>query len=571
MKNTVFAFCILMQSLLVCAQNEPFTKRTVASGFNSAWEVTYGPSDSLWVTENKAYTVDRISIANGGKTILLNLLSGVGNDATINFSATGAGGRPIPAGWPQGGLMGLAIHPNLFSSIPAVRALKPWVYIVYAYNNVDCAGTNTHCIFKSKIIRYDYVGNALINPVIVLDNIPGSSDHNSGRLVISPAVELGVGGGLNTQYRLYYTIGDMGCGQFLNTTRTENAQNVDVMEGKVLRLNTETDGDAGLDAWVPDDNPFYNAVSITPKDYVYTLGHRNPQGLVWGTVGGSNILYSSEQMDKTDDEINVIEAGKNYGWDQVSGYGEGNMDCSFVGQYKIGQNNDIHEAAFCSVPANNNKLPIFTVFTATAAQMPAVNVAPNSAWPTVACSSIDFYGPGGIPGWRSSLLITPLKKDLVYRIKLDAPGTGVVGDTINYFRGDGNRIRDIAISPDGTKFYVARDIGATFNGGAIMEYSYIGALLSIKDNQNQTPKLVSDLIRVYPNPVKDVINVQGKKELHKPLFVQLFDINGKLLREATSFQNSFTINIADFKRGIYTLKLYNGYEMEVQIEKIIKQ
>jgi aldose sugar dehydrogenase len=51
----------------------------------------------------------------------------------------------------------------------------------------------------------------------------------------------------------------------------------------------------------------------------------------------------------------------------------------------------------------------------------------------------------------------------------------------------------------------------------------------------------------------------------------LFDVNGKLLREATSYRNDFSINIADFKRGIYLLKLYNGYEMEVQIEKIIKQ
>ena len=467
--------------------------------------------------------------------------------------------------------MGLAIHPNLFSADPAIRAAKPWVYIVYAYDNVDCPGTNTHCIFKSKIVRYDYDGNTLINPVIVLDNIPGSSDHNSGRLAISPVKEPGIGGGLNVQYRLYYTIGDMGAGQFLNTTRTENAQNVDIMEGKILRINTESDGDAGLGAWVPDDNPFYNATSITPKDYVYSLGHRNAQGLVWGHVGTANILYNSEQMDKTDDEINVIEAGKNYGWDKVSGYCDGNMDCSYVGEYKIGQNNNIDEAAFCNTPSNNNKEPIFTISTATAAQMPTVNTAPNSQWPTVATSSIDFYGPGGIPGWDYSLLVTPLKKDKVYRLKLNAAGTDVSGDTISYFRGDGDRIRDIAISPDGSKFYVAHDVGATQNGGSILEYSYLGTLLSLKENQYKTPTVVSDLIRIYPNPVSDVINIQGKKDLHKPLLVQLFDVNGKLLREATSFQNDFSINIADFKRGIYLLKLYNGYEMEVQVEKIIKQ
>ncbi len=565
--------CSFLISKISWAQSEPFTARTVASGFNSAWEVTYGPNDSLWVTESRRYRVQRVNIANGTKTTLLDLVTGGSQDAAIEFSDGGNyGGRPAPTLWPQGGLMGLAIHPALYSSDPTVRAAKPWVYIVYVYQEVDCPNNATHCTFKSKIVRYDYRGNALTNPTIVLDNIPGSSDHNSGRLTISPIEEPGVGGGLNTQYRLYYTIGDMGAGQFANVTRTENAQNIDVLEGKVLRLNTETDGDAGLDAWAPDDNPYYQSTSITARDYVYSYGHRNAQGLVWGVLNGNYKLFSSEQMDKTDDEINIIEPGSNYGWDQVSGYCDGN-----VNGYKIGRNNSANEQVFCNNVANANaREPIFTVFTATAAQMPTVNSQPNSQWPTIACSSIDFISNNKIPDWYHSLLITSLKRDKVYRIKPNLTGTGVVplitgDDTISYFRNEGDRVRDIAISPDGLRFYVARDAGASVNGGAIREYAYTGVVLALGDDNKEHPKKVKDMVKVYPNPVDNIVIIQGKKELPKPLRVQLLDITGRLRLETISFKNEFSIDLSLFQKGVYFLKLYNGNGQEVQVEKLVRR
>lgn len=537
------------------AQTEPFTKRTVVSGLNSAWEVVYGPNDSLWVTENKSYLISRISIATGAKTVLVDLRA---TDGTINFTSASPN-------QPQGGLMGLAIHPNLYSADPAVRAAKPWVYAAYVYNKGSCPGTNTSCIYTTKIVRFTYNGNTLSSPVTIINTIPGSSDHNSGRLVFSPVIEPGADAA-HTQYRLYYTVGDMGAGQFLNTTRAENAQNVDIMEGKVLRINSESDGDAGQDAWIPNDNPFYNASFITPQDYVYSLGHRNAQGLVWGDVSGSKILYSTEQMDRTDDEINIIEAGKNYGWDQVSGYCDNN-----VNGYKIGQNTSANEMSFCSATPTN-KEPIFTTFTETAANMPALMAQSNNAlWPTIACSSVDFYGQNKIAGWQNSLLITPLKQDKVYRVKLNGTGTGITGDTISYFRGDGNRIRRITISPDGLKFYVARDASATINGGAIMEYTYAGIILSLNENTGVRPAKVKDLISIYPNPVNNILYIHGKKNLRKPLLAQVCDIYGRVIMQQTSFQNDFTVDLSYLKPGAYLFKLYNGYDMEVQIEKIIKE
>src|SRR6185436_14007783 len=165
---------LLFIAINAAGQSETFTKRTVISGLNDAWEVVYGPNDSLWITENNAYLISRVNVANGAKTVLEDLRA---SDLSINF-VSGSGTQP------QGGLMGLALHPNLYSTDPVVRNAKPWVYAVYVYERNSCPGTNTSCVFTTKIVRFDYHGNSLSNPLIILDNIAGSSDHNSGRLII---------------------------------------------------------------------------------------------------------------------------------------------------------------------------------------------------------------------------------------------------------------------------------------------------------------------------------------------------------------------------------------------------
>lgn len=448
---------IAVSAFKASAQSEPFSKRTIISGLNHAWEVVYGPHDSLWITEDKDYTVSRISLgATPVKTTLLDLVA-TGNKT---FPNTGA--------QPQGGLMGLAIHPNLYSTNAATRAAKPWVYIAYVYGRTTtpCPDPGPACFFNTRIVRYEYNGNALINPVTVVDGLPGSSDHNSGRLVISLVPETGPDPA-HLQYALYYSIGDMGAGQLTNSTRTNNAQNQNVTEGKILRLNTEPDGDLdALDRWVPDDNPFYDGTPITAKEYVFSMGHRNPQGLAWGLINGVYRLYGSEQSDRADDEVNLIESGKNYGWDMVSGKCDGD-----VNTFKIGGRTIVNEVTNCV----GTTQPIFTTFhhNTTYASYPPAG-SPNANWPTMASTSISFYGSNFIPGWKGSLFVTPLKENRVYRLKLNAAGTAITGDTISYFRGDGNRIRRITSDLTGQKFYVARD------AGTIMEYTYTGVTLPLR-------------------------------------------------------------------------------------------
>ncbi len=83
--------------------------------------------------------------------------------------------------------------------------------------------------------------------------------------------------------------------------------------------------------------------------------------------------------------------------------------------------------------------------------------------------------------------------------------------------------------------------------------------------------IVKDLVQIFPNPVVSIINIHGKKELKKPLLVQICDLYGQLLKEGISYQNDFSIEVSSLKAGAYLLKLYNGYGVEVQIEKFIKQ
>ena len=247
-----------------------------------------------------------------------------------------------------------------------------------------------------------------------MDNLMGSNDHNSGRLKISPVPES------DGKYHLYYTIGDQGAGQFNNGFRTNNAQNKDVYEGKVLTAQYGNDGDADDGAyspWIPNDNPIQNSVS-GKVNAVYSFGHRNAQGLVWAHVGSQYILYNSEHGDKSDDEVNVITPGDNYGWPKVAGMCDDNYNDRDANPNndKLANQTVMNEKSFCI--ANNVEEPLFSFFNVSGNSIPSSG-ASNYTWPTIAPSSIDYYDQSYIPGWTNSLLVTSLKLGM-YRLKLKA-------------------------------------------------------------------------------------------------------------------------------------------------------
>ncbi|SDM96177.1 Glucose/arabinose dehydrogenase, beta-propeller fold [Fictibacillus solisalsi] len=129
---------------------------------------------------------------------------------------------------------------------------------------------------------------SLIEDHVLLEGIPGGSIHNGGRIKFGP------------DGKLYATTGDSGDDSL--------AQKKDSLAGKILRMNA--------DGSIPKDNPFEHS-------YVYSYGHRNPQGLAWD----GDKMFSSEHGSANYDEINVIKAGRNYGWPVIKGdESKGNME-----------------------------------------------------------------------------------------------------------------------------------------------------------------------------------------------------------------------------------------------------
>ena len=486
--------CFALMLVLVCsskaqtitgALKEQFTVRTVANKLSDPWEVTYGPDSSLWITEAKAYRVSKINISTGRKTVLLDVSHDRNFPRYDKIADSIDGGKP----WPQSGLMGMALHPQLLQG-------KPYVYIAYTWyfagandTGKGCAINYGGCFFKTKIVRYEYNAQQqqLIKPLIICDTIPGSSDHNGGRLLIAP---------VNGKAYLFYSIGEMGAGQFDNGGRTNHAQDVNYYQGKILRFNTEPDADTGkYDKWVPNDNPFNG----NTQNAVWTYGHRNPEGLAYAVINDTGRIYEAEHGPFSDDEINIIEKGKNYGHPLVIGYDDGNYNglaagvsnhTSLPGVWHTAYPFIKDEKANADSIGNNYRNPLFTLYPNSHQFLNALFIKTrdenqNPEWPSEAPSSIDVYTADAIPGWKNSLLLPCLKNGKLVRLTLNNAGNAVTGDTICYFKAD-VRYRDIAVSPDGKKLYLATDSSAVTSGpskedpeqvskhGCILEFTYIG-------------------------------------------------------------------------------------------------
>ena len=381
--------------------------------------IIYGPDNYLWITERVGKQVVKVDPVNGGnKSVMLDLTS-------VVYQTAG-----------QDGLMGMAVHPDLYNDINTSNNL---VYLAYTY---DSGGR------KLRIESYRYISSTgtldASSATTILEGFDASNDHNSGKLQIGPDM------------KLYYTAGDQGYNQFQNACLEIRAQYLPTSpsdysdyKGKILRMN--------LDGSIPSDNPILNSV----QSHVYTYGHRNPQGIVFGSNGS---LYSSEHGPKVDDEINIITAGKNYGWPQIAGYydnlGYGYCNWSSSGSCNPADFSD-HNCAtgvtpipeFTSGQPVDFQEPIGTYNSTTA-------VEPSGGWltwPTVGPSSIDIYESNTIPDWNQSLLIPTLKRGTIFRVKLNASGTALESQTYEEFHSSNDRYRDICISPDGSTIYAITD------------------------------------------------------------------------------------------------------------------
>jgi glucose/arabinose dehydrogenase len=268
----------------------------------------------------------------------------------------------------EAGLLGLAIHPDWKK--------QPYIYVMYSFAR-DGAGKSR---IGNRLVRLPYANGKLGPEEILLDTLAGAGIHNGSRLAIGP------------DRLLYVTTGDAADAAGLPQDR-------ELLGGKILRLT--------LDGKPAPGNPFNN--------YVYTYGHRNPQGLIFHPRSG--LLYSSEHGPSSDDEVNLVLAGRNYGWPAVKGFCDSPEEQVFCREHNVAE--------------------------------------PLVAWtPTIAIAGIDVYDADLIRGWRGSLLVASLKGTL-YRLTLSADGTAVVAQE-SLFAGEFPRFRDILVGPRGEVYLATR-------------------------------------------------------------------------------------------------------------------
>ncbi|MDQ3762768.1 MAG: PQQ-dependent sugar dehydrogenase [Actinomycetota bacterium] len=437
----------------------PFTFRVLTTGLADPWEITWGPDGFLWVTEKMGKKVTRVNPSDGSKNTLITIAE-------------------VYASESQDGLLGMAFQGNFLKG-------NNDVYLAYTYD----ADPGPAVDRRIKIARYIYDPSVqtLSNPVDLITGLPASVDHNAGRLLVGP------------DQKLYYSTGDQGnnqFGRFCNPIRAQDlptaddvdAQNWATYVGKILRLN--------LDGSIPADNPMISGV----RSHIYSYGHRNPQGLVFGP---DSRLFSAEHGPKSDDEINLIQVGKNYGWPFVSGfkddqaYAYANWSASTTppcanlryGNFAIPASVPLQRETAWSSPDYVEPLKtLYTVSNGYNFQDPACGEQSYICWPSIAPSSMDYFpaDQGGFDGWRNSLLVTSLKNGSLYSLRLTQDGGSVQGDVAQFFKTT-NRYRDLALSPDNRTIYIATDsigrAGPKFgppteqldNPGVILAFTFVGS------------------------------------------------------------------------------------------------
>jgi PQQ-dependent dehydrogenase (s-GDH family) len=445
-----------------------FSRNVLVSGLGGPWELAWGPDNMLWVTERTGKRITRIDPSDGRQS------------AAITIDEVLAPGA-------QDGLLGMALHPELLRNTGS-----DYVYAAYTYADPNKGAnpffpdpTSPYHFLYTKIVRltYDKTSGTLAKPVNLITGLPVGNDHVSGRLKIGP------------DKKLYFTIGDEGHNQLGNFCKPIESQRLPTRKevsrkdyaayvGKSLRLN--------LDGSIPKDNPKLAGV----VSHVYTYGHRNMQGIDFGPDG---TLYASEQGPKTDDEVNILTPGSNYGWPHVAGkmdnkayeyarWADASTPCSQLTFSDIVIDPSVPrepESAF-KEPFVEPIATMFTVPTGFNFHDPACKGVDFICWPTVGASSIEYYASKGkgIPGWDKVLLVTTLKRGSLYVLPLSADGKSAAGHFSRYFQSE-NRYRDTAVSPDGRTIYIATDVGGLgealaggpntkmHDPGAILAFTYV--------------------------------------------------------------------------------------------------
>lgn len=325
------------------------TVDTIATGLEVPWAIAFLPNGDMLFTEREG----NLRIVRNGK-LLEEMVSGV----------------PEVKSKGQGGLFDLKLHPDYENN--------GWLYFTFASPMSEEEGAEEGKGANTEVRRAKLQGMELVEQETLFKASPNySKNHHYGARIAFD--EAGY---------LYLSVGDRG--------GRDEVQSLNNYRGKILRLND--------DGTIPEDNPFLDQEGAMPE--IYSYGHRNPQGL----TERSGQIWEHEHGPKGGDEINLIQAGHNYGWPEIT-YG-----INYTGT-------------------------IITEDTAKTGMDQPVNY-----WvPSIAPCGMDFIDSEKYGDWDGDLLVGSLK--FRYLVRCEMEGDEVTGQEI--LLKDIGRVRAITQGPDG--------------------------------------------------------------------------------------------------------------------------
>lgn len=338
-----------------------FRQVTVLQGLERPWGIAWLPDGAMLITERPG----RLRIVRNGK-----------------LDPTPIPGVPEVLAVNQGGLLDVAVHPNF--------AQNRFIYLTYAHGT-DQAN-------RTRVARARFDGKTLqdVRVIFEVNRTKSGGQHFGSRMLWLPdrTMLISIGDGGNPPVQLE--------GQLIR----QQAQNLQSHLGKIVRIND--------DGSIPKDNPFVGNNNANPA--IWSYGHRNIQGMTFDPV--NNRVWVNEHGARGGDELNLVQAGKNYGWPVVSESRE----------YATGE------------PVSEQK------------SIPGM-IDPKLVWtPATAPSGLVFYNSDRFPQWRGNLFSGGLVSQDVRRITLDKAGNVSSQETIKISQ----RVRDVQQGPDGL-LYILTD------------------------------------------------------------------------------------------------------------------
>jgi glucose/arabinose dehydrogenase len=374
----------------VKSEKQTFTIEVVGRDIETPWGLAFLPDGRLLVTER------------AGK---LKILPKDKSGAVITVSGT-----PKPWVRQDAGYLDVEVHPQY--------AKNGWIYLAYSEPVPNYTpppegaapppaegrggrGPQTPSIpsmttiIRGKINAKNEWTDQQVLFRAPLDQFTTNNSHYGSRFTF------------DRQGHLFYTLGERGV--------MENAQDLSKPTGKIHRVND--------DGSVPKDNPFVGKTGALPT--IWSYGHRNPQGLAWDPVSGK--LWESEHGPQGGDEINIIEAGKNYGWGVIT----------------MGVQNGITKR---SEPGMEQPIVYYT--------------------PTIAPSGMVFYTGNRFPQWKNNLFVSALAGQQLRRLEISGDKVTAQEVLFNQF----GRVHDVVQGPDGL-LYVTFQLP-----GQVMSASTMGSV-----------------------------------------------------------------------------------------------